>query len=406
MIYFNYLFWIVGFLFFGSSCMKQKVDSMPDKKILALTQEQKKEFTASNEFGFDLYKALAPEFEEDNMVISPFSIRIALSMLANGAKDNTLDEILSTIKGTQGLEANNKVHQSLIEILSNIDQRVVFQSVQSIWHDQNFKPNSDFLDVNRLYYNAEILPLDFSNPLSKDIINDWVSKATQQKIQSIIEDISPDHIMFLINAIYYKGLWRQAFEKKNTFQSVFFKEREVEIPVEMMFSSEIDFGYFRDEKMEMVSIPFGRGNFQLSAIMPAAHLNLDEIVKDLDQQKWEEWQTLVSKGHGLHLYFPKFEVETKMELSPVLSLLGMPEVFTAKANLKGIHDQAPLEVSEVNHKTYLKVDEAGAEAAAVTSVGIVVTSLPPSVIFNRPFLLMIHELETDCILFLGSIREP
>jgi serine protease inhibitor len=400
-------FWLfLGFLFLGNSCGKEKQDPLLDKKKLALTQEQRSAFSAANDFGFELFSALSPEFKDENLVISPLSIRMALSMLANGAEENTLQEILQTMGVSQSLEQNNLLHQSLLEILSSIDQKVLFKSAQSIWHDEGFEPKADFLEVNRLFYDAKIFPLDFSNPISKDLINDWVAQATQQKIKTIVEDISPDHVLFLINAIYYKGAWRKEFEKKNTFPSTFFMENQQEVPVEMMFSSEVNFGYFRDEKIEMVRIPFGRGNFQLTAMMPSPSLALDDLIAEVSQSNWQNWQSQLTEDHGLHLYFPKFEVEAKMELSAVLASLGMPEVFTSKANLKAIHPTARLEVNEINHKTFLKIDEEGAEAAAATSVGIVVTSLPPSVIFNRPFLVFIHELETDCILFLGSIREP
>lgn len=378
-------------------------------KVPDITAQHKNLVESSNSFGLELMKAVHQEEEANkNIIISPLSVSTALSMLLNGTKENTKSQIFDALQvSNQDLEANNQIYRDLIDFLPNVDPLVETSIANSIWYEQSFQVLAEFLEINQTYFDAEVQGLDFVNPSTKDIINNWVANATNQKIESIIDEISSNHVMFLINAVYFNAPWKKTFKENQTSNWNFNLINGSSTSVDMMYSTDIDFGYFQNEQVELINLPYGNEDYHYTILLPKGNVNVNQLVESFTIQQWNKWKANFSKGHGLELRMPKFELDYEIKLNDALMSLGMQDAFSESiADLTGISNQGQLSVSEVKHKTYMRVDEAGTEAAAATSIGIVTTSLPLGVLVDKPFLIIIHEQKTNAILFMGKIMNP
>lgn len=384
------------------SCKKEEDSNLP-----VITEKHKSLVNASNAFGFNLYQDVAENEDSDaNIILSPLSVSTALGMLLNGARNQTEVAILNTLALSTTTEDNNLTVRDLLDFLPNVDPAVQTTIANSIWYEESFNVLPEFLAVNQDYFDAEVSPLDFTDPNSKNIINSWVSNATNDRIPTIIEDINPDDRMFLINAVYFNAPWSEAFEVSNTYNGQFQLENGSFISTEMMHTEEIDFSYYQNSDIEMINLPYGNEAYSFTAIMPAQGKTMQETEALFSNTNIAFWHSNMNDGYGFHLNFPKFELDFDLSLKDALSNLGMGVAFTDMADLSGINGAGGLVVSEVKHKCYIKLDEAGTEAAGATSIGIGVTSMPPTITFNKPFLFVISERNTGSILFLGKISNP
>lgn len=398
-------FFLVIFLFI-IACDK---DVPVKPNVPDINVQHKSLVESSNSFGLELMKAVHQEEEANkNIIISPLSVSTALSMLLNGTKENTKSQIFDALQvSNQDLEANNQIYRDLIDFLPNVDPLVETSIANSIWYEQSFQVLAEFLEVNQTYFDAEVQGLDFGNSTAKDIINNWVANATNQKIESILEEINADHVMFLINAVYFNAPWKKTFKEELTSNWDFNLLNGTSTPVEMMYTTDIKFGYFQNEQVELINLPYGKENYHYTILLPKENFNVNQLVENFTMQQWNEWKAGLSKEHSLELRMPKFELDYEIKLNDALKSLGMQDAFSeSMADLSGINNQGQLYVSEVKHKTYMRVDEAGTEAAAVTSIGIGPTSISPGVLVDKPFLLIIHEQKTNAILFMGKIMNP
>ena len=398
-------FFLVIFLFI-IACDK---DVPVKPNVPDINVQHKSLVESSNSFGLELMKAVHQEEEANkNIIISPLSVSTALSMLLNGTKENTKSQIFDALQvSNQDLEANNQIYRDLIDFLPNVDPLVETSIANSIWYEQSFQVLAEFLEVNQTYFDAEVQGLDFGNPTAKDIINNWVANATNQKIESILEEINADHVMFLINAVYFNAPWKKTFKEELTSNWDFNLLNGTSTSVEMMYTTDIKFGYFQNEQVELINLPYGKENYHYTILLPKENFNVNQLVENFTMQQWNEWKSGLSKEHSLELRMPKFELDYEIKLNDALKSLGMQDAFSeSMADLSGINNQGQLYVSEVKHKTYMRVDEAGTEAAAATSIGIGPTSFSPGVLVDKPFLLIIHEQKTNAILFMGKIMNP
>lgn len=399
-------FSILFFAFILIACDK---DAPLKPNVPDINSQHKSLVQSSNSFGIELLKAVHNEEEPDkNIIISPLSVSTALSMVLNGAVEATKSAIFEALKVTNtDLEQNNQTYRDLIDFLPNVDNLVETNIANSIWYEQNFNVLPEFLEVNQTYFDAEIQGLDFSNPSTKDVINQWVANATQQKIESIIEEISPDHVMFLINAIYFNAPWTKKFKKELTSSQPFYLDNGSTTSVDMMYSAEIEFDYFQNSEVELISLPYGNKDYHFTIILPNQDVGIQNLVSNFTLSQWNTWRGNLTTQNSFELRLPKFELDYGVELNIPLTEMGMGLAFApGMADFSKISTAGQLFISEVVHKTYMKVDEEGTEAAAATSVGVGVTSAPPAIVINRPFLLLIHEQKTGAILFMGKIMNP
>ncbi|CAN5142044.1 serpin family protein [soil metagenome] len=331
-------------------------------------------------------------------------------MTNNGASGNTQEQIQYTL-GFEGLDAQelNTAFKDLQKLLLNMDKKTQFHIAKSIWYRNTFSLRDGFNAIIKENYDGEIKPLDFNDPQAKNLINQWVETKTQNKIKELIKAVTTDHVMFLINAIYFKSSWTYRFDKSATKPMDYKKVNDSVVSRDMMFSDKLKFLYSHDDQVQFIDLPYGKQQFYMSIILPREDVSINDVINNLDAEKLKK---LVQQADtsGANLYLPKFKLEYEIKLNEALKAMGMEEAFSNRADFSNFFtNPESLAISEVNHKTFIEVDEEGTEAAAATSVGIIVTSIPatpPAIHINRPFILFIREKSTENILFAGKILDP
>jgi serpin B len=390
-----------------SSCKK---DPENQAKDIDLTAKQKEIVIAGNGFSLGLLQKIDSIEADNNYMISPLSIDYALAMTANGAKNNTLDQMLNSMEfaGFELAEFNGYFGYIMDEIV-NLDEDVNLSIANSIWYRNGFTVLPEFISVNQDYYDAEVSAIDFDAANAPDIINNWVSDATNGKIPDIIDNIGNNVVMYLINAVYFFGTWKYEFDQSETQKQDFYVSESLTTEVDMM-KMEAELKYYSDADLSMVEIPYGHGNFVMDVILPAGDNSTGDVISNLNNEKWQELCIgLVARNSILSL--PKFKFDFENNLVPPLQALGMTDMFIdGLADFSGINGTGGLYVSAIKHKTYIDVNEEGTEAAAVTSVEMAVTSVNPDsplyITVNRPFVFVIRELSTGVILFTGVVNNP
>jgi serine protease inhibitor len=362
--------------------------------------------SADNHFGVKIFQSIAATQSDSNIFISPLSISMALGMTLNGALAETREAMEQTLE-LQGLSQQqiNESYQTLIQLLTQLDPAVIFSIANSIWYRQDMPIKQPFLDLNHQYFNARIEGLDFNDPQSVDIINQWVKDQTNNRIKKIIERIDPVDLMFLINAIYFKGDWTYKFEEELTQSADFYGLHSDVYPCQLMHQ-EGDFLYLQTSDFQAVDLPYGIGDFRMALFLPFPEKNLDSLIAGITNEILANWLASFATTQGI-LEIPKFKMEYKLELKKVLTQLGMGIAFDPyQANFKGIYEGPENAfISKVLHKTFVQVDEEGTEAAAVTSVTVSFTSVGGGFYLraDRPFFFIIHDTHSNTILFVGKI---
>jgi len=363
---------------------------------------------ANNEFGFNIFKKLHQHNPDKNLFVSPSSIATALTMALNGANGPTADEIKNMLKINQFELANiNTAYKTMLNTLPALDNEVTLRSANSIWYRQGFPVKPPFLETNTQYFGSQVQSLDFRNPDAKNVINGWVSDKTRGLIPTIIDNIPDNAIMYLINAMYFKGSWTHEFDKDETIEMPFLKEDQTTTPVDMMgFGGTVKFPLYTDESFYAIDLPYGDSVFSMTLLVPRGSADVHDLMADLSSQSWQQIISGMSVQE-MNLRMPKFKMEYEKSLNRALQELGMQTAFTRSADFSNIAD-AELSVDEVKHKSFIEVNEEGSEAAAVTSIGIIVTSLPtyPDILLNRPFLFAIRENQAGNVLFVGKMMNP
>jgi serpin B len=365
---------------------------------------------ADNEFGFTLFHSLNNSEPENNLLISPFSVAAALTMTHNGAASETKTVMENTLH-LAGLEIDdiNRTYKSLLAFLQELDPEVQMEIANSIWYEQSLLVKNDFRDTNTEYYDAEVRALDFAKAVSVEHINNWVDLKTHGKIRTIIDKIDPLQLMFIINAVYFKATWTHPFPENLTKAEPFFRKDGTDVPCQLM-SQTGNFAYCDDDTLQAITLPLGNALFGMSIIFPAKNVDIDALISALEQNTWSGITDHLSPAYG-NIFFPRFEFQYKAELKEALSKLGMSDCFDVRADFSNISD-TPLFIENVIHKTYIKTDEKGTEAAAVTAAVMLGSSVHPdpkpefTMRVDRPFLFVIHERMSGAILFLGKVLDP
>ncbi|HEX2488017.1 MAG TPA: serpin family protein [Blastocatellia bacterium] len=366
---------------------------------------------ASNAFGFDLFQQLRRQDANKSVFFSPLSVTVALAMTYNGAAGETKNAMARALKieGMSRGELNHASHDMLKD-LKGSDPKIELAIANSLWARSGVRFNESFLADNRAFYSAEISTLDFSSPQAAATINRWVSDNTKGKISKIIDTIDPQKVMFLINAVYFKGQWQKRFEKTLTKEQPFYLPGGQKKPMPMMAQSG-NYLYHRGDKFQAVSLPYGEGGVSLYLFLPDKGSSLDEFLKGLSFQKWEGWINNFNDTPG-DVKLPRFKLDYEETLNDSLSAVGMGVAFNPReADFSGIRPERDLFISEVKHKAVVEVNEEGTEAAAATSVGVTTTSIRQprerfSFVADRPFLMAIRDSKTGAILFMGAVMEP
>jgi len=395
------------------SCKKEKTDiTAGEFKQVNLSEKQKQLINTSNAFGFDLFKKVAEISGTDvNMMVSPLSISMALGMTRNGAATSTLDAMTNTL-GFAGMNDTeiNESNKYIIETFTGLDPKVKLQIANSIWYRSSFSVLQPFVRTNQQYFNAEVTSLDFSSPTAVGIINAWVNEKTNTLIPEIIDQIPGDAVMYLINAVYFKGQWRYQFKKEQTEQKPFHLYNGTELQVATMIQHETH-PFYQGPGFTAVELPYNQGNYVMSILLPDAGKTVEDVITQLSQENWNTWsEQFVNRDIQLQLPKFKYKYEEK-QMKPILSDLGMSVAFDPdNADFTRINSDGGLYISRVLHKTFIETNEEGTEAAAVTAVEVGVTSVGPDQPYpftiDRPFVYFIQEKSTGTILFIGTVMNP
>ena len=387
----------------GTSSQDQRVPLRP------LTAAESAIVTADNSFGFRLFAAVNTSDRAKSVFISPVSVSMALGMTLNGANGTTRDAMMQTLGFSGMTQADiNGSYKSLIALLSGLDPTVTFQIANSIWYRPDLNVEQAFKDVNRLNFNAEINSLNFSDPNASKTINAWVDRCTNGKISEIVPATIPaDMVMYLINAIYFKGAWTKGFDTSATRNDVFTRPDGSQTSCRMMHQKGT-LTYFADNQLQAVDLPYGDGGFSMTILLPVAGTDIDDFAGTLTQQLWNSSVTGLASREA-ELFLPKFKLEDQKTLNDMLKAMGMSIAFSkTDADFTYIDKRGQLYISQVEHKTFVQVDEEGTEAAALTSVGVGATAIAqtPVMRVDRPFIFVIRENNSGTILFIGKIVEP
>src|SRR5262249_29225222 len=300
---------------------------------------------------------------------TPLSVTAALAMTYNDAAGETKNAMARALK-IEGMSHSelNRASADLLNALKSSDPKIELLIANSLWARGGMRFNEDFRARNRQFYGAEISTLDFNSPQSAPTINRWVSASTKGKISQIIDKIDPQQVMFLINAVYFKGQWQKRFEKTLTKEQPFhlFGGQQKSVP---MMAQSGNYLYRRGDKFQAVSLPYGKGGVSLYLFLPDQGTSLDELLKGLSFQKWQESINGVSDAH-VDVQLRRFKLDYEKTLNDSLKAVGMGVAFNSReADFSGIRPERDLYISEVKHKAVVEVNEEGTEAAAATSVG-------------------------------------
>jgi len=369
---------------------------------------------ATSRFAFKLYSQLQKQNTNTNLFVSPSSVMFALAMTYNGAEGKTREAMARTLE-IEGLSLSevNSGFAELQRAAGVADPKVQLKIANSLWARQGFTLKPEFVERSKQNYAAEVTSLDFNNPAAPMTINSWVKNKTDNLIDSIVDRIDSNNILFLINAIYFKGQWKNEFEKAKTKDEDFQLPNGQQKKVPMMSQSG-QYRYLRGEDFQAVTLPYGNGRINMYVFLPDKGTSLEAFEKKVTFGNWEGWMKSLRFEPGT-VMLPRFKVEYQTDLNDVLKALGMAEAFDPNvANFSGIaatNSGARLYISEVKHKSFAEVNEEGTKAAAVTSVGVAVTSVqiprePFMMKVDRPFFFAIRDDATGAILFMGSIVDP
>lgn len=374
---------------------------------------------ADNAFGFRLLNAVQKTNPRHNVVLSPVSAAINLSMALNGADGPTRQEMLDalSLSGLQ-LDAINTANEQLIKVIRTSVKSVTLSVADSLWVDSRratLRP--DYVKQMQASYDAELADLDFSDQSAAGRINGWASEETHGRISKIIDRIDPADLVLLLNAVYFKGEWTHKFDKAQTQQRDFALAGGSVKQVPRMAQSG-RFDYFETPVMQAIRLPFGEGDLVTEVLLPANSSSLGALEAELTPGHWAGWQEHYAQRSG-KIELPRFELKSDYRLNESLQTLGMKRAFDpGRAQLTGMLSAASAQpgarrffISSVLQSTYWKVDEEGSEAAAVTATGVRATAVarpqqPFQMIVDRPFFCVIVDRRSGALLFLGAIYDP
>lgn len=411
---------ILTFAVMLSGCEKSdsEIDpkNLPDPIEIKLRSTDKEILKTDQQFAFEFFANVFDEEasdEDKSFMVSPFSLSMALAMTWNGAAGETKTAMQETLKmGERSDKEINEYYQKLKEALLKTDPSTKLSIANSIFTNKFITINPAFIKTNTNYYNATVQSVDFSDLKTVDIINEWALDNTNGLIKEVLDKTDPAALMYLLNAIYFKGIWTSKFDAKNTSKKAFMTENGTKRTVDMM-SQTTKFNYTENETMQVVQLPYGNQAFSMLVLLPKSGKKQIDVVTALENKEF--WQRNVAslREREVELYLPKFKTEYSKKLNDVLINMGMGIAFNAEradfSRMLNTDSNIRAFISFVKQDTYISTDESGTEAAAVTVVGMEVTSAGPSqkVVFNadKPFIYVIQENSTGAILFMGSVKD-
>ncbi|MGD0074890.1 MAG: serpin family protein [Candidatus Binataceae bacterium] len=368
--------------------------------------------TAINDFGFRLLRNVVKAGENENVIVSPLSVSLALAMAYNGAVGDTKTAIAKTLAIPSGVDIN-RANRELQRDILKADPAVKMEIANALWPQSGFTINPEFLKLSRESYDAPVESLDFIKgpQQAADIINAWVDKNTHDKIKQIIKRPDPATVLMITDAVYFKGRWSIPFDAKATEPRDFHLQGGGTVKAPMM-SQHGEYPYSENDRFQVIRLSYGNKRFAMYVFLPRKNAGLSDFLASLDQPHWKQWTSQFLNRKGL-IVLPKLESSWGESLNNALKAMGMAVAFNPlSADFSRIHPVPPrLLISDVEHKTYVKIDEEGTEAAAATSIGVVAMAMmkppPPfEMIVDHPYFCAIVEQQSGAVMFAGVVNDP
>ncbi len=373
-------------------------------------------------FALDLYRYLFSQAESENLFFSPYSISAALAMTYAGAREKTAKEMAEVLKFSLESEGLHSAFAELRSMLTvDATENYKFTVVNQIWGQTGYPFLESFLELLQNHYGASLETVDFAGDLetARQTINSWVEQKTNGKIKDLL---SPGILteltrLVLTNAVYFKAKWAEPFPPYATEEEPFEIAPDRYISVPMMKGRTYESKYVALDDVELLELFYFWESLRQSMviILPERADGLTQLAKQLTPSKLEEWLAALDNNRPegkLETWLPKFKVSSAFDLKQTLTELGMPSAFIYRiANFSGMDGdvQLPLYLQAVVHKAFVDVNESGTEAAAATA-GVVgtrgIVRHRGPIVVNRPFLLLIRDLTSNSILFIGQVVNP
>ncbi|TYQ12682.1 UNVERIFIED_CONTAM: serpin B [Acetivibrio alkalicellulosi] len=355
------------------------------------------------DFSIELFKHA---YDKDkNSLISPTSVLLALAITANGADGETLEEFQTLLGGSDlTLDQLNKYYYSMSKKLTKVEIGEV-NIANSIWYSQELDIKKDFLQTNGDYYSSDAYKVNFKLPGIDRKINDWVKNKTKNKIDKIVDEINPDTIMHIINAIYFKSEWKDKYMVRNTKKEDFYVDNNKTISVDFMSSNE--YTYLKDNMAQGFMKLYKYGEYSFVALLPDEGISIESYINSMTGEGF--LNILNSKLYeNVFVSIPKFKFEFDTCLISPLIEMGLNKCFSELAGFsKMVETPEGIFIGKINHKTFIEVNEGGTEAAALTDLRLYGgVSIPEYITFNRPFVFAIVNNETNLPLFIGTMNNP
>ena len=371
------------------------------------TRTQKEIAKTGNVFANNLMYQMNQQVTDQNMMISPMSLQYALGMLSNGCDEATLKEITDAMgMNDYSLDMLNSFYYNLTQTLAKEDEDFTLKLANAIWIQNDYKVGQDFIQNNKALFNADVSNIDFDQAgKAKKTINEWANKTTEGTIKELSLQINNMTRVVLANACYLKGKWTLPFNKKDTKKETFYNLDGSTSEVNMMYLTEtLNFRDSASEPYMAVELPYGNQTFSMLVILPKEGKTLDDIIPNIN------WSKMYLGSRKVHVQLPKFKIEANYpdEIMKCVKEMGINRIFIP-GSLPGINDE--LFVSFIAQDTFIEVDEAGTEASAVTTIGMVdaavgpenTPSPTPTIRMDRPFAFAIRENATGAVLFMGKM---
>jgi serpin B len=376
---------------------------------------------ADNAFGFRLLNAVQRSAPHSNIVLSPVSAAIDLSMVLNGATGQTRQEMLGglSLSGAD-LDAINQGNARLIKTIRTPPKGITLSVADSLWvNDRLARLRPEYLRRIRAYA-ARTAELDFSKPDAMHRVNDWAYKQTDSKIANVVDRLDPAEFALLLNAVYFKGNWAHRFDKSRTQPHEFTLAGGTIEQVPRMVESG-SFDYLETPDLQAIRLPFGTGDLVMEVILPSKSSSLEALESQLTPEHWANWKAQLARRSGT-IELPRFELKARYRLNEALQVLGMKRVFHADggdaaqlgdmlAPVTGARAARSFYISSVIQSTYWKVNEEGSEAAAATTIHFrSELAAPPRQPFymsvDRPFFCAIEDQRSGALIFVGAVYDP
>lgn len=378
-------------------------------------------FDANNAFALDLYQQLRAQ--PGNLFLSPYSISAALAMTSAGARGQTAAEMTNALRFSLPPEKLPPAFKTLNARLARLERwnRIVLKCANSLWGQKDYPFSADFTQLVRENYRAEARSVDFihAGDAAADEISRWIDRATNHRIKS---GPGPGQLtdatrLVLCNAIYFKGKWQHQFKSSDTEPAPFYVTTNETVTVPMMKQkAEFKTACSEDDSVQMLELPYAGRDLSLVVLLPtdvrhlpeAAHNDVHDLEEKLSPENLRGWLAALDKEipNKTSVWLPRFTTTSSFNLKPELKALGMASAFSNAADFSGMDGTKWLYLSDVLHKTFVEVNEAGTEAAAVTVAVVGSKSMDSSFVVNRPFLFLIRDNGSGSILFLGRIMDP